>query len=189
MYWRRRLVVGLGLLAVIVIILLIVFAPKGGKATTASTSSPKPSTTSSAPAAAAGDAPACAASDITITAKVDQASYSPETQPQLSFSITNDGAAACTMTDGSDVQVFEITSGNEVYWKSTDCQTGKKANTNVIEAGKSLDSAAIGWDRTRSSTKTCNSTRAAVPANGASYHLTVTVDKMKSANSPQFVLQ
>jgi hypothetical protein len=215
-YWRRRLVVGLALLAIVVVILLIVFAPRGkSDATapvathTATTSTPKATTTpmatsnpkaTSTPRAttnpatvpttkATASGKACAASAIDVEAITDANSYGPGVQPQLSFSITNTGTKACTFDAGTAKQVFTITSGNEVYWKSTDCQTNPVDTVILLEPGKTLTSNPVAWDRTRSDPSTCSEKqRQAVPAAGASYHLKVQVDGVTSKTTKQFLL-
>lgn len=184
-YWRRRLVVGIGAIAVIVIILLIVFAPKGSKAPVADTATPK-SSSSPVSSNASGTAPACAAADLVITATTDKPKYTVEEQPQFGFTIENKGAAACTATAGSDVQEFVVTSGNDVVWSSKDCQTTPTPATTVIKPGDKVSGGPVPWDRTRSSTKTCDATRTPVAA--GFYHITVTVNGVKSAESPQFQL-
>ena len=201
-YWRRRLVVGLALLAIVVVILLIVFAPRGkSDATapiathTATTSTPKPTTrpttnpTTVPTTEATASGKACAASAIDVEAITDANSYGPGVQPQLSFSITNTGTKACTFDAGTAKQVFTITSGNEVYWKSSDCQTNPVDTVILLEPGKMLTSNPIAWDRTRSDPSTCSDKqRQAVPAAGASYHLKVQVDGVTSKTTKQFLL-
>jgi hypothetical protein len=186
-YWRRRLIVGIGALAVLVIILLIVFAPKGSKTPAAVHSSSPPA--SSAPAStdtATSSAPKCAASDLVVTATVDKAKYAAGVQPQFGFTIENKGAASCTATAGSDVQKFVVTSGKDTVWSSADCQATPTPATVVIKPGDKVTSGLVAWDRTRSSTTTCGATRTPVPA--GFYHIEVTVNGIKSATSPQFQL-
>ena len=60
--------------------------------------------------------------------------------------------------------------------------------TIVLKAGVPQAGPTITWDRTRSSTDTCDSTRDPVVAEGASYHLTVTVGESTSKNDRQFLL-
>lgn len=201
-YWRRRLVVGLALVAIVVVILLIVFAPRGkSDATapiathTATTSTPKPTTrpttnpTTVPTTKATASGKACTASAIDVEAITDANSYGPGVQPQLSFSITNTGTKACTFDAGTAKQVFTITSGNEVYWKSSDCQTNPVDTVILLEPGKMLTSNPIAWDRTRSDPSTCSDKqRQAVPAAGASYHLKVQVDGVTSKTTKQFLL-
>ena len=206
-YWRRRLVVGLAAVAVIAVILLIVFAPRGKSDASApvaththtTTSTPK-STAKSTSKADAGSATvpttkanasgkACSPSVVDVEAITDANSYAAGVKPQLSFSITNAGGVACVFNAGTAKQVFTITSGTEVYWKSTDCQTDPTNTKIMLEPGKTLTSSPISWDRTRSDPSTCKSTdRPAVPAGGASYHLKVEVDGVTSGSTKQFLL-
>lgn len=201
-YWRRRLVVGLALLAILVVILLIVFAPRGNSdasapvathtstsSTTKATTKPttNPTTVPTTKASASGKA--CATSAIDVEAITDSNSYGAGAQPQLSFSITNTGASSCTFDVGTAKQIFTVTSGNEVYWKSTDCQTTPVDTVVLLEPGKTLTSNPIAWDRTRSDPSTCgDKARQAAPAAGASYHLKVQVNGVTSKTTKQFLL-
>ncbi len=182
-YWRRRLLVVVGILAVIVIIILIVVRPGGGKPTPHNTNTPH------TPVAAAA---ACKASDVKVVGVTDALSYAAGVDPQLSLTITNTGSAACSFKDGSDQQVYVITSGSEKIWSSKDCQTGAVSATTTLQPGVAVKSTPFPWSRTRSNPAACSATNAPqVVAGGASYHLTVTVNGITSAkaDSPQFVLK
>jgi hypothetical protein len=182
-YWRRRLLVLLGVVAVIVIVILIVARPGGGKPT------PLGTKTAHTPVAAAA---ACKASDVKVVGVTDALSYAAGVDPQLSLTITNTGSTACSFKDGSDQQVYVITSGSEKIWSSKDCQTGAVSATTTLQPGVAVKSTPFPWDRTRSNPAACSATNAPqVIAGGASYHLTVTVNGVASAktDSPQFVLK
>jgi hypothetical protein len=195
-YWRRRLLVGLGALAVIVIIVLIVSRPGSG----ATGKAPAPaSTTSSSPSTSTAKADAgksstskasdaCAPANITLEAVVDQTSYPANVDPKISMKITNTGAGSCTINLGSTQQELIITSGTEQIWDSKDCQTGAVDAPTVMTAGQTLTTQTIPWDRTRSSTSTCNTSRPAVTAGGASYHLSVKLGSITSKTTAQFLL-
>lgn len=189
-YWRRRLVVVLGLVAVIVVISLIAFRPgpdkpAADKADTTTGNSAAPS--ASAPPADAGAA--CADGVVTVVPITDADSYGADQQPLLSLSITNTGTTACTFNAGSDVQEYVITSGEEKIWSSKDCQTAPVANAAVLEPGVAVTTTPFPWDRTRSSADTCDSTdRPAVIAGGASYHLDVIINGVASTDTKQFIL-
>lgn len=205
-YWRRRLVVGLGLLVVLIVVLLIVFAPRGKSDATApvSTNTPDaaqtpvhtptsttkhttdPKTVPTTKATASGKN--CSPGVVDVEAITDSNSYGAGAKPKLSFSITNTGRTSCVFNAGTAKQLFTITSGTEVYWKSTDCQTNPVNTVILLEPGKTLTSAPILWDRTRSDKTTCKIARPPVPAGGASYHLAVEVDGVTSASTKQFLL-
>ncbi len=215
-YWRRRaLVAGVLLLVVVVVVLIVVGRGSGassasapGASSSASASaddagsaagsssgaddptspSATPSAGSSAAASSSGDAETCSKDQIGLTPVLDKSTYGPTEDPQIAMSIKNTGSDACHMDLGSAQQVLTISSGQEQYWSSKDCQTGGTNQDVTIKAGQELTTPAIAWDRTRSSTTTCDSARPSVPGGGASYHLQVAVGDLESKESAQFVL-
>jgi hypothetical protein len=186
-YWRRRLVVGLGLLAVILVVVLIVVRPGAGApkpaVTPGSTDTPAPTGSPS------GVVAACKPADITVKPVTDADGYGSSQTPMLSMTLTNRGTKACSMKVGSDVQVYTITSGSDLIWNSADCQTAPVPLVKTLEPGTPISFPAFAWDRTRSDKTTCTAKRDKVAAGGASYHLNVSVDSVKSASSKQFVLK
>lgn len=185
-YWRRRLVVGLALLAVIVIILLIFFQPKSKSPVTPSGSqSSAPDTKATAPPQDP-DEP-CAAGAVDITASTDKNSYASGENPQITLTVTNKGAAECTINAGTTQQEYLITSGAELYWSSKDCQVDAVDLPVILEPNKPVSTQPITWDRTRSSPSTCEGDRTPVPGAGASYHLNINLGDLKS-NDVQFIL-
>lgn len=213
-YWRRRAVVILVLVVVVVIILIATRAGAGSGAvtapTTTATSAALPSSTptvtaptsgsTASPAASSAPAPSstagssaassgtCAASDIALKPIADRSTYTSLEQPKISMSITNTSTSACSIDLGSSQQVLTITSGSDTYWSSKDCQVGGTHQIVKMSAGQTLTTPAITWDRTRSSTASCNSTRSSVPAGGASYHLSVSVGAITSSTSALMIL-
>ncbi|MEX1079821.1 MAG: hypothetical protein WED09_12015 [Homoserinimonas sp.] len=189
-YWRRRLMVGLGLLAVVVVVLLIVFRPAG-----AATDDQEPGT-DGAPASTTEptDEPvqeegaACNPENIELKAVTDKSQYASGQQPMISMSIVNNGSVACVADVGTDKQLYEITSGAETYWLSTDCQAEQTPQKVALEPGVAQSTTPITWDRTRSDPSTCENERKAVTAAGASYHLTVSLGDIKSEKTAQFLL-
>jgi hypothetical protein len=181
-YWRRRLVVLIGALAIILIVVLIVIRPGSGKPDAHKTNPP------TSPAAVEP----CATSDILVKAKTDANAYAKGVDPMLSLSIQNTGTKACTFATGTTVQKYVITSGSDRIWSSTDCQTGAVALTSTLQPGIPVTSTPFAWNRTRSSPTTCSDKNLPqVRADKSSYHLTVTVNGVTSStdNSPQFVLK
>ena len=186
-YWRRRLAVLGGLVVIIVVVILIVARPGSGTPTPTNSHTPTTGTN-------AAKAPACNPSNVQVIGVTDAASYAAGVDPMISLKITNTGPSACTFKDGSDVQVYEITSGTDMIWSSKDCQDASKnvANVSTLQPSKSVSTTPFAWGRTRSNAADCSATNPPqVVAGGASYHLTVTVNGVKSsaANSPQFVLR
>ena len=87
--------------------------------------------------------------------------------------------------------MYTITSGTDLIWNSTDCQTNKTPLMQVLDPGtaKALSTTPFAWDRTRSSTTTCSGARPAVTAGGASYHLNVKLGKVTAKGTKQFLLK
>ncbi len=203
-YWRRRIVVGLGLLAVIVAIVLIVVRPGQGGATPPSdppASSPASSPTSSPAgesadpgAEAQDDQPAdgspiaCMPGSVTVEAVMDEEEYAGGELPQLSLKITNTGTTPCLLEAGSDVQEYRITSGSDLIWSSTHCQQDAQPAERVLEPGKVVSTTPFPWDRERSDPNTCDGERAEAVGGGATYVLQVFVGELESEPN-RFVLR
>jgi hypothetical protein len=194
-YWRRRLVVGLGLLVVILVVLLIVFRPGSGAETAKPATAASDSGSADSPAAGTdGAAPPveeegqnCAPANIQLEAITDKTTYNAGEVPSISMRITNTGTIGCLLNAGTTQQVYQITSGEETYWLSTDCQTEPIDAPVLFEPAVPQATAPITWDRTRSAPETCADSRPAVPAGGASYHLTVKLGEIESDRA-QFLL-
>ncbi len=187
-YWRRRLLVALGLVAVVVVIVLIVVRPGSG-APSGSGSNPSGSPTpSSTVSTDPDDVAECDPAKVTVEAVTNAVAYDAGVNPQLSLVIKSTATTPCTIAAGSDVQVFTITSGDEVIWKSTDCQVDPQEQVQLLNPGVPVSSASLTWDRTRSATDTCGLPRDQVTAGGASYHLAVAVGDIESPTTKQFIL-
>ena len=193
-YRRRRLAV-FGALALILILVLLIWHPWAGNASSGGSKTPAVIPTASAgatPAAtgsAAASAPACEKSQVKVTAMTDSDSYAAGQFPQLTMQVENTGDSACSLNVGTSQQVFTITSGSEIYWLSTDCQKEASDYQLVLQPKTPVTSEPIQWDRTRSNPGTCTlTTRDPVPAAGATYHLTASVDGIASTSSSNFTL-
>ena len=180
--------VGGGLLLVIVIILLVVFAPKGGDKEPAATPSSSPTASSSSLEDL--EPQPCNPDAISLEAVTDAGEYQAGQQPQISMKITNLGAAACTINVGTDAQEYRITSGDDAIWNSRDCQTAPAPSEFTLEPGidNAQSTTPFPWDRTRSSTTTCDTTRPEVTAGGGTYRLSVLLGDIESAESKPFLL-
>jgi hypothetical protein len=182
-YWRRRLVVFGGLLAVIAVIVLIIVRPGFG--------------VNSAPTQAETDAMTeestlgnCLPSQIELVARTDQNTYDSGMNPQLWMGIRNISTVDCIVDVGTDVQRYEIRSGDDLIWSSSHCQTDSVPFEVTLLAGSEQETAGIPWDRTRSSVDACAETdsRPVMPGGGASYHLKVFLGDLESAETRQFLL-
>ena len=195
-YIRRRLWLLAGVLAVIAIIVLVIWKPGSTsgfpttpKATSSAAATPKTTPTPESTEDATGEVTECTEKTVTVEALTDKGSYAANELPQLSLQITNSGKNACSINVGTSQQVFTITSGTDVYWTSTDCQVEPADAVVQLEPGQTVASSTpIAWDRTRSSTTTCEGERPGVPADGVSYHLSTSVAGIESAETKQFLL-
>lgn len=186
----------LGLVAVIVIVVLIIVRPGAGSTDGADDSKNTSDTTTDTDAADAATNPDAAAGPVEcnptvldLAAVTDKTEYPAGETPMISMTLTNNGAAACTMNAGTDVMELMVTSGPEQFWSSKDCQTNPTPAPITIEPGASISTTPIPWDRTRSTPETCESPdRPAATAGGASYHLTVKLGEIESDKTKQFLL-
>lgn len=207
-YRRRRLVVVIGLIlfvaAIGVGIWLLIAKPWAAanaspKPTSSSSSSETPTTTpttdaeSPSPSPSAEQTPAivaCEAKDVEVTAVTDAETYAAGVLPKLSISLTNKGTKDCTLDVGSTTQVFTISSGADVWWRSTDCQENPSSMIATLTAGTTVTSKdPVTWDRTRSSVETCDQeNRQRAPGGGASYHVEVSIGGFTSLTTTQILL-
>lgn len=188
-YWRRRIVVGVGVLAVLIIIVLIIVRPGSGEPLDQPTPDPQSSETAEpGEPGAEGDLTECTAAQVVVTPVTDADSYPADQQPLLSLTLLNTATTACTIEAGSDVQSYVITSGSDRIWASTDCQEPGVAAERILEPGEPLSTTPFAWSRTRSSADDCAATRDPVIAGGATYRLSVSVGEFESADDQPFIL-
>ena len=213
MYRRRRLVALLIMLAVVAAVVLAVWQPWNGTAVPAASGTPGATlATSAAPAttdAAAtpqsttpvetSPAPdpseetepviaACSTADISVQAVTDKDAYGSGELPQLSITLSNEAAVPCLINVGTATQSFVITSGSDTWWRSTDCQSESSDQVVQLAPGQTVSSVTpIPWDRTRSSTTTCDGSRPAAPA--GYFHLQVSIGGIQGADTRMFRLR
>ncbi|GAA1315983.1 hypothetical protein ACFSWE_01980 [Leucobacter albus] len=190
-YLRRRLIVLLGLVAVVAAIVLIIVRPGSSSGSSTSNTVELPSDVAAKPdadKAKAGAPAACAAGSLEVVAVTDQGSYGDGELPQLSLSVENTGSEECVADLGTAGMSFTVSSGSDDVWRSTDCQVDAESLPVVLKAGEKLTTESIPWDRTRSSTETCEISRDPVVAGGASYHLAAAVGGVASEETAQFLL-
>lgn len=195
-YVRRRLMVLMVLLAVIAVVVLIIVRPgsSGGVVDANQVEVPKdlvesPAPESDGPDGAGDDAVAsCSAGQFTVTPATDKGDYAAGELPQLSLSVENTGEEPCSADLGSANLQFVIVSGDDEVWRSADCQENAEHLAVILEPGTPLETEAIPWDRTRSSSETCDISRDPVAAGGASYHLRTAAAGTQGTGTAQFLL-
>ncbi len=186
-YRRRRIVVfgGLGLVVLLIVIGIWAAVAQGDKVSTpGETGGP-----------GASDEPIdtvepCLASNIVVAPVTDATVYPAGVMPQLSIQLTNTGTVGCTINVGTSTQVFTVTSGEDLWWRSTDCQSAPSDMVVTLDAGQTLlSSDPVQWNRERSSPSTCDSaSRPAAPGGGASYHVSVEIGGFTSTSTKQILL-
>ncbi|GAA5201744.1 hypothetical protein GCM10025773_22880 [Microbacterium jejuense] len=131
----------------------------------------------------------CVASAVTVEAVTSADTYSGDESPQFSIKLTNNGPD-CTLNVGTSGQSFTVSSGDDVWWRSTDCQSEPSDMVVTIAAGQTVSSASpLAWDRTRSAVGTCaDETRPRAPGGGASYNLSVEIGGIPATQPKQFLL-
>jgi hypothetical protein len=166
-YWVRRAVVLVVLLALVLGVRWLLTGRGGGdnpqaSPTTSSSAGPTPtsasptpaaSTTSAKPTASATKASAtptstgvkaCAKSQISVTASTDAASYAVGSTPRLRMKIQNTSSTACTRDIGAAQNELLITSGTVRVWSSDDCNPGGNTQLVIMQPGQSY-SVSVTW--------------------------------------------
>mgnify|MGYP000036993230 CR=1 FL=1 len=136
----------------------------------------------------------CRSADISVLAVVGDGSkpqsvFASGTNPKLWFTITNTSSVACNFALGTDVQDYKITSGAETIWDNANCLGSTSPYTALLQPGVATPAPTITWERVHSSSTGCDQAtkQGAATGGGASYHLVVTVNGVKS-NDVQFIL-
>ncbi len=196
-YVRRRIAVLIGILAFIAAIVLVVIRPGASEETVERNSVEVPKDLvqieqgDKKDEKKSGDPeqiPACTTAQLQVLPITDASSYGPDQEPMLSLSIENTGKADCVAELGTAGMKFEITSGSDQIWRSTDCQKDADHRSVVLKPGEAEMTEPIPWNRERSGTETCEMDREKVVAGGASYHLKVTAAGVDSRSTAQFQL-
>ena len=116
-------------------------------------------------------------------------SFAPETNPDIWYEITNNGLVDCKFNVGSRVTFFTITSGEQTYWSSRDCDRSDVTDRYVTLPSNSAEEAAASpWEKSYSSENGCNaSANDLVPTGGATYKIKVEVNGVISEEK-RFIL-
>lgn len=190
--YRRRRIVVLSAVVLIptIVVLLLVFKPgsSGGVTETKTVEVPKDLNATPTKTTEAADLPGCKKSNIDVTAVASKQDYAAGENPEIWMTISNTGKSPCVIDLGTKELSYEITSGQESYWKSTDCQQEADSREVILEPSNPLSVEKIAWDRTRSAPETCAAERPPVPAGGATYNVYATANGVKSATPWSFLL-
>jgi hypothetical protein len=138
---------------------------------------------------------ACPPGTVAVEARVGSSSgevidtFAADETPHIWFTLTNTNSVDCTFNAGGKVQFFTIQSGDEVIWKSAQCNRDDLVDSQIsLPFGESIESEPSPWEKVFSSDSGCGAEQPPVITDGASYHLKVEVNGELSTNSQQFVL-
>lgn len=120
--------------------------PDGGASASAGTSG---NADDGGSAGGGADGPACTPEDIAVTAETDQQSYGPDQDPVLEMTIANEGATACSLNVGTKEQEFNVVSGEDRIFSTTDCLEDATDATMTLKPGQK-ETARFTWERVRS---------------------------------------
>lgn len=128
----------------------------------------------------------CAPESIRITPATDAADYPEGQLVQLSFTIENVGADACSLNAGTAVQEYEIRSGADQVWRFSDCRVDAVDDVVQLAPATPQSTVPLEWDRTRSAPDTCTTERQQMGA--GTYELSVRVGDYASTAPARFTL-
>ena len=116
-------------------------------------------------------------------------SFASGTDPDIWYEITNNGLVDCKFNVGSRVTFFTITSGEQTYWSSRDCDRSNDTDRYVtLESNAPEEAAASPWERAYSSENGCSAgANDLVPTSGATYKIKVEVNGVISEEK-RFIL-
>ena len=149
-YWVRRVVVLVAVVAVVLVAVWVVpfVAGKVGDLFSgAKGAASAPTTTTSA--AAVGPQP-CAAEALGLTLAADGASYPASALPTLTVTLVNNGLASCVVDAGDAQREIVIMSGTDRIWSSRDCAAGTALTRELLLARGAPDTTTVQWQRKRS---------------------------------------
>ena len=131
---------------------------------------------------------ACLPEQIMITPITDAVTYAAGQQVEMSFQIQNVSADACRLNVGTTQQQYQVRTGEQVVFRSSDCPVDQVDQIVELAPGVPQRTLPVTWDRTASSPDTCASPRDQVTAAGASYHVTITVSGIGAETEQQIIL-
>jgi hypothetical protein len=111
-----------------------------------------------------------------------------QTNPELWFTVTNNGKVSCNFNAGAKVQFYTIKFGQEVIWTNEQCdRTGLQDAKITLTPGKPEKAIPSPWLKVYSSAEGCGEGQ--VAAYPGIYSFSVKVNDVESANTENFTLQ
>lgn len=150
-YWVRRAVVLVVLVAAVILVYLGFRAVLGGGDDPTDDPQVPPTATdteSTTPTEADAGTPVCDPASLGVVLAADATTYPSGAQPTFTVSLTNNGSVACLIDAGETQRQVLITSGSDRIWASTDCASADPLQ--LLLAPEQTDERQVQWDRNRS---------------------------------------
>ncbi|MBK6764602.1 MAG: hypothetical protein IPG68_15655 [Micrococcales bacterium] len=173
-YWRRRIVVILGVVIVLGLLWWLI-SPGGSSAPVAATASPTPlptlssaapTTSGSASPSASVSGAACSDTDVVVSVSMTQQTYTVGGPVEFVMKITNTASVPCVRDVGPAANTFTVTSGGFDVWTSDACSPAGDSQEEEIPAGEAFAVKGT-WD----GTVTANGCQDATPAAAGAYQV------------------
>lgn len=155
-YWRRRLVLLVGLLALVLVARSCVGDAPSPQRTGGGSPSPTPSASPSAktstsprPSPTRAGPVTCPDRVLSLAAAPAQRSYPAGSTMRFTLTVTNTGSAPCRRDLGGGALEVLVYSGADRIWSSDDCGTDKGVSVQTLPARGSLESS-VSWTGQRS---------------------------------------
>lgn len=153
-YWIRRLLVGILVLAVlggiIAAVSSVVSREGGSVADGVVDGALDVSGSSEPPTGDAANLVDCVAADLELTLGTDATQYATGINPVLQGFVTNTSTTPCTVDAGDAAREVVITSGSDRIWSTKDCASVDTASRQLLLAAGARDPFEIPWTRVRS---------------------------------------
>lgn len=183
LYARRRSVALLALVVIGVWAWISIANPFGSPQPEMTTSTSTESATVSASAAPGSEVPVCQPGVVQIEAMIGDEkdtlnTFSADQTPLIWYSIVNTGLEDCRFNVGLRGTFFTITSGDQTYWSSKQCDRDGLTDSDVVlPSNQAVSAQRSPWDKVYSSENGCNAeSNDPVPTGGATYKIKVEVN-------------
>jgi hypothetical protein len=182
-YARRRGALLLALLIIGIWAWISIAKPFGSAEPELVTSASTESATVSAETNASGDVPVCQPGVVQVEVMIGNETdtlntFSADQTPMIWYSIVNTGLEDCKFNVGLRGTFFTITSGDQTYWSSKQCDRDGLTDSDVVlPSNQAVAAQRAPWDKVYSSENGCNAEQNdPVPTGGATYKIKVEVN-------------
>jgi hypothetical protein len=182
-YARRRGALLLSLLIIGIWAWISIAKPFGSAEPEMASSASSESATVSAETTTTGDVPVCQPGVVQVEVMIGNETetlntFSADQTPMIWYSIVNTGLEDCKFNVGLRGTFFTITSGDQTYWSSKQCDRDGLTDSDVVlPSNQAVAAQRAPWDKVYSSENGCNAeNNDSVPTGGATYKIKVEVN-------------